>query len=66
MTVPKKKIKKLKDEINMLSISMLDEYVPDWGGSHPESWDEWTRLRFDLITEFERRSASIIDEVLSV
>lgn len=65
MATPKKTIRKLKNEINMLSVSFLDEYVPNWVDNHPESWDEWTRIRFDLITEFERESASIIDKVLS-
>jgi len=65
MATPKKTIKKLKHEMNMLSISLLDEYVPNWADNHPESWDDWTKMRFDLISEFERRSTSIIDEVLS-
>lgn len=55
----------LKSAISSGMCRAIDEICPEIGDNPPETWDEDTRKRFDMVTEIERCISREIDKVLN-
>lgn len=65
MPISKKIKQAVADAIRSASIAALDEHMPRWSETPPESMSEVERKLFDAITDVERLATQKVAQVLA-